>query len=140
MTKFQLLSIPLALLAAAGTAGAQHWGGSPTSSSAKPAAQVNQASGGSWNGTASKWGGSPIQQPMQRQAQVGYVVQTGAYIPVAVAAPAPVPVTYVVDTVYAPAYAAAPVEMKVVTSGHTTSQPSTMDVYRRQARFAKQYP
>jgi hypothetical protein len=134
MTRFQLLSIPLALFAVAGTAGAQRWGGSPASTSARPAGQVTQASGGSWNGTASQWGGSPIQQPVQRQAQGGYIVQTGAYIPVVVAAPAPIPVTYVVDTVYAQA---APVEMKVVSSGPAKTQPSTMDVYRQQARFQK---
>jgi hypothetical protein len=63
------------------------------------------------------------------------VIPSSAYIPVAVAAVAPVAVTYVVDTVYAPASADA-VEMRVVTSRHEPREQTTMDVYREQ-RFGK---
>jgi hypothetical protein len=63
------------------------------------------------------------------------VIPSNAYIPVAVAAVAPVAVTYVVDTVYAPAPAGA-VEMRVVTSRHEPREQTTMDVYREQ-RFGK---
>jgi hypothetical protein len=58
-----------------------------------------------------------------------------AFIPVAVAAPTPVPVTYVIDTVYTAA-SPSPVDMKVVKSGRPEPELTAMDVYRQQ-RFRK---
>ena len=64
-----------------------------------------------------------------------YYGQTSAYIPVAVAAPAPVPVTYASDT--ACATAAGPVDMQVITSKHEEHVLTTLEVYRLQPRFQK---
>lgn len=138
MTRFRLMFVSIALLALAGSAGAQRWGGSPSSSSAKggSSAQVHQAGGGSWNGSVSKWGGSPVQPAGNPRAQLVYVIPMNAYLPAAVAAPAPVPVTYVVDTVYSAA-PANPVAMQVVAPSRAKPQLTTMEVYRQQ-RFGKQ--
>jgi hypothetical protein len=138
MLRFRLLVVPLALVLSTNPALAQRWGGSPPSASTKPAAQVKAASGGAWNGTASKWGGSPVQSPATSQLRIVYVIPQTVYIPVATAAPAPDPSSYVVDTVYSSQ--TSPVEMRVVRSVRAESQPTTMDVYRQQARFAKPQP
>ena len=135
MTRFRLVIVSLALLTAAGTASAQRWGGSP-----KPAGQhgstveTRQATIGSWNSTASKWGGSPVRSEAEPRARTVYVIPY-AFIPVAVAAPTPVPVTYVIDTVYTAA-SPSPVDMKVVKSGRPEPELTAMDVYRQQ-RFRK---
>jgi hypothetical protein len=135
MSRLRLLSIPLALLVVANTARAQHEGGARSSSAAKPSAEVHQASGGSWNGTASKWGGSPVQAPANTRARIVYVVPATVYVPAVVAAPAPVADSYVVDTVYATT--STPVEMRVITSNHEPRQLTTIEVYRLQPRFQK---
>jgi hypothetical protein len=139
-----MLSRPLLILAAlvavVAPAGAQRWGGSPATAADKHTSspQAHQAGGGSWNGTPSKWGGSPVQLAAESRTRLVYVIPASAYIPGAVAAPAPVPVTYVVDSVYTSytTASASPVDMKVVSSGRAQSQETTMDVYRQQ-RFAK---
>jgi hypothetical protein len=128
----------VAALALAAPAGAQHYGGSPVSSGGRTRSSVEspQSAGGAWTGTASKWGGSPVVPASTDRQRVVYVIPGNAYLPQAIAAPAPVATTYVIDTVYASQAAqAAPVDMKVVTSAHQPSQPTTMDVYRQQARF-----
>jgi hypothetical protein len=136
MIRFRMMFVLVALLAAASPARAQHWGGGPVSSDRHDAsAEMKHASGGGWNGTASQWGGSPVQAPAASRSRFQYVIPSNAYIPVVVAAAAPVAVTYVVDTVYAPAPAGA-VEMRVVTSRHEPREQTTMDVYREQ-RFGK---
>jgi len=136
MTRFRMMFVLVALLAAASPARAQHRRGGPVSSDRHDAsAETKQASGGAWNDTASQWGGSPVQAPAASRLRFQYVIPSNAYIPVAVAAAAPVAVTYVVDTVYAPAPAGA-VEMRVVTSQHEPREQTTLDVYREQ-RFGK---
>jgi hypothetical protein len=60
-----------------------------------------------------------------------YVIPPDAYFPVAIAAPAPVTVTYVIDTVYMAA-SPSPVDMRVVRSGRPEPQLTAMDVYRQQ--------
>jgi hypothetical protein len=133
MSRLRILSVPLALLVAVNAARAQHEGGARSSSTAKPSAEVHQASGGSWSGTASKWGGSPVQAPATR-ARIVYVVPVAVYVP-AVVAPVPVADSYAVDTVYATA--STPVEMRVITSNHEPRQLTTIEVYRLQPRFQK---
>ena len=137
MTRVRMMLVPVALLLAAGSARAQHWGGHSSSAADKhdASAETKHASGGAWNGTASQWGGSPVQARAASRVRLQFVIPANAYIPVAVAAAAPVAVTYVVDTVYAPAPAGA-VEMRVVTSRHEPRERTTMDVYREQ-RFGK---
>jgi hypothetical protein len=138
MMKYQLLSVSLALASVAGSASAQRWGGSATSTDkhgAPPPAAHEASAGGSWNGTASKWGGSPVVTPAAMHARTAYQIPLNAYFPVAETAPVQVPVTYVVDTVYVAA-AQSPVDMQVVTSRRAPAQQTTMDVYRQQ-RFGK---
>ncbi len=136
MTRFRMMFILVALLAAASPARAQHRGGGPVSSDRHDApAETKHASGGAWNGTASQWGGSPVQAPAVSRLRFQYVIPSNAYIPVAVEAVRPIAVTYVVDTAYAPVPAGA-VEMRVVTSRHEPREQTTMDVYREQ-RFGK---
>jgi hypothetical protein len=132
MTRFRLVMIPLALVAAAGPAGAQRWGGSPASAGRHDSpVETKPATGGSWNGTASRWGGSPVRSEAEPRVRTVYVIPPDAYIPVAIAAPAPVTVTYVIDTVYTAAFPS-PVDMKVVTSSRPEPQLTAMDVYRQQ--------
>ena len=137
MTRFRVIFVLVALSAVGSTAHAQQWGRSSSTASGRHGStqESQQASGGAWNGTASQWGGSPVQAPAASRLRFQYVIPSNAYIPVAVAAVAPVAVTYVVDTVYAPAPAGA-VEMRVVTSRHEPREQTTMDVYREQ-RFGK---
>jgi hypothetical protein len=139
MPRLRILSIPVALLIAVSPASAQYRGGAAPTSGASHAgaAAVRQAAGGSWNGTASKWGGSPVQRQVERRERrerLVYVLPFATYMPVAVTAPAPIAVTYVVDTVYA---AAPPVQMQIVTSGHEPRELTTLEVYRLQPRFQK---
>ena len=137
MTRFRVIFVLVALSAVGSTSHAQQWGRSSSTASGRHGStqESQQASGGAWNGTASQWGGSPVQAPAASRLRFQYVIPSNAYIPVAVAAAAPVAVTYVVDTVYAPAPAGA-VEMRVVTSRHEPREQTTMDVYREQ-RFGK---
>jgi hypothetical protein len=142
MPRLHVLSIAVALVAATSSASAQYRGGGGNSSSARPAPanEVRQASGGAWNGTASKWGGSPVQSRNdgrnEARGAVAYFGQTGAYTYGAIAASAPVPATnYAADTACAPA--AGPVQMQVVTSQHEDHVPTTLEVYRSQPRFQK---
>lgn len=135
MKRIRLVIVSLALLAAAGPAGAQRWGGStPSTDRHSSAVETKQATGGSWNGTASKWGGSPVRSEAEPRARTVYVIPY-AFIPVAAAAPTPVPVTYVIDTVYTAA-SPSPVDMKVVKTGRPEPELTAMDVYRQQ-RFRK---
>ena len=132
MTRFRLVMIPLALVAAAGPAGAQRWGGSPNPAGQRGSAvETRQATAGSWNDIASKWGGSPVRSEAEPRARAVYVIPPDAYFPVAIAAPAPVTVTYVIDTVYMAA-SPSPVDMRVVRSGRPEPQLTAMDVYRQQ--------
>lgn len=137
MTRFRVIFVLVALSAVGSTSHAQQWGRSSNTASGRHGStqESQQASGGAWNGTASQWGGSPVQAPAASRLRFQYVIPSNAYIPVAVAAAAPVAVTYVVDTVYALAPAGA-VEMRVVTSRHEPREQTTMDVYREQ-RFGK---
>ncbi|GEM_PF-2921487 len=137
MTRFRVIFVLVALSAVGSTSHAQQWGRSSSTASGRHGStqESQQASGGAWNGTASQWGGSPVQAPAASRLRFQYVIPSNAYIPVAVAAAAPVAVTYVVDTVYALAPAGA-VEMRVVTSRHEPREQTTMDVYREQ-RFGK---
>lgn len=139
MSKFRVPLVPfvpLALLLTANVAGAQRSGGSPASAGQQGShVETRPATGGSWNGTASKWGGSPVQVPRSPRTRAVYVFPAEAYNPAAVAVPAPVPATYVVDTVFM-VPPASPVDMKVVGSGHREPELTAMDVYRQQ-RFKK---
>jgi hypothetical protein len=130
MTRFQLVCIPVALVAMASSARAQHVGGSGTSASGSHVTQARQASGGSWTGKASKWGGSPISSPSTVRANTVYVVRTYAYIPTAIVAPTPVPVVAYADTVVVGAENG-PVTLQVVPR-HAPRELTTMDVYRQQ--------
>ena len=137
MTRSRVIFVLVALSAVGSTSHAQQWGRSSSAASGRHGStqESQQATGGAWNGTASQWGGSPVQPPAGSRLRFQYVIPSSAYIPVAVAAVAPVAVTYVVDTVYAPASADA-VEMRVVTSRHEPREQTTMDVYREQ-RFGR---
>jgi hypothetical protein len=137
MTRFRVIFVLVALSAVGSTSHAQQWGRSSSTASGRHGStqESQQASGGAWNGTASQWGGSPVQAPAASRLRFQYVIPSNVYIPVAVAAAAPVAVTYVVDTVYALAPAGA-VEMRVLTSRHEPREQTTMDVYREQ-RFGK---
>ena len=136
MSRIRLPLLPLALLLTASTAGAQRSGGSPTSAGQQVShVETRPATGGSWNGTASKWGGSPVQVPRSPRVRPSYMIPVNAYNPAAVAAPAPVAVSYVVDTVFV-VPPASPVDMKVVKSGRSEPELTAMDVYRQQ-RFKK---
>ena len=133
MKRFRLVMIPLALAAAAGSAGAQRWGGSPAPAGRHASnVEPRQTTGVTWNGTVSKWGGSPVRDTDARRLRPVHVIPLDAYFPFAVDAPAPV--TYMVDTVYT-VYTAVPanaVEMKVVTSSRPEPELTAMDVYRQQ--------
>ncbi|MFI5232688.1 MAG: hypothetical protein ACHQSE_09270 [Gemmatimonadales bacterium] len=152
MLRLRILSIPAALLFAASTAStasAQRWSAGSTSQTARtapPAAHAQPAAGhransgpaaaaASWNGVPSKWGGSPPERRHDGdREQRGFRGQRGAYIPIAVAAPYPVPAA--VDTACASAPDAS-VEMPVVTTHHEERQLTTIEVYRLQPRFQK---
>ena len=138
MTRFRIAFVLVALVVITGSARAQRWGGGDSRGSGGHASPSSnrQAAPPAWNGTVSKWGGSPAESREHRHQFSGYLMPLDAYIPDAVAAPAPVPPTYYVDTVYAPSRAA-PVQMPVVTSEREAPTPTTMDVYRQQARFRK---
>jgi hypothetical protein len=136
MTRFHLLFVPAALALCASPVLAQHWGAAPASNTAKPAAEVHQASGGSWSGTASKWGGSPVQSQSDHRARNVNLIQGIAYYPAAVAAQVPVQAACA-DAVDAAATSSS-VEMKVITSKHDEPrQLTTIEVYRLQPRFQK---
>jgi hypothetical protein len=149
MLRLRTVSISAALLLTAGTAGAQRWtAGSagqtahtaPPAAHAQPAA-ARPANGGptavaaAWNGIPSKWGGSPPERRHNGdREQRGFGGQRGAYIPIAVAAPYPVPAA--ADTACAPVPDAS-VEMPVITTRHEERQLTTIEVYRLQPRFQK---
>ena len=142
MLRFQMISIPAALLLAAGAAGAQQrWGGSGGGQSGH-ASQPSHPAGGampaavvSSNGVAPRWGGSPPEHRHDRdRGQFGFGGQPGAYIPVVVAAPYPVPAA--ADTACAQTPDAS-VEMPVITTRHEERQLTTIEVYRLQPRFQK---
>jgi hypothetical protein len=139
MLRLRMISIPAALLFAAGTASAQRWGGGSTGQTghgsapaAHPAAPKSPAATVSSNGTISKWGGSPPER--SHDGQRGRFGQTDAYIPIAVAAPYPVPVS---ADPSCPPDADASVEMPVITTHHEDRQLTTIEVYRLQPRFQK---
>ena len=137
MTRLRVL-IVLAAFTAAVPVQAQRWGGSPVPESGRGSSAgeshhaATTATAG--NGTVSQWGGSPVEHHEHNRDRAIVVFPTDAYIPMAVAAPAPVPVTYVHDTVYT-VVQQAPVQMQVVNSRGEQPTPTTMDVYRQQARF-----
>jgi hypothetical protein len=132
MTRYHL--VPIALLAAVSSAHAQHWGGSPSSTASKPAAEVHQASSGSWNGTASKWGGSPVEHRAESRERPGSFGQANAYIPATVSTPAYLPVTYAADSACTTPIAG-PAQMQVVI--RETRPLTTIESYRLQPRFQK---
>jgi hypothetical protein len=128
MRAHRILFVLTALLLAT-TAGAQR------APSHTPVATLPTAAAAAWNGTPSKWGGSPPASSRENdRGQPGYAGQTGAYIPVAVAAPYPVAAP--VDTACTRAPQAS-VEMPVVTTHREERQLTTIEVYRLQARFQK---
>lgn len=139
MTRLRAL-FALAALAAAVPAHAQRWGGSPIQESGlgrqggdrHGAPSASPVTAG--NGTVSQWGGSPIDRHDHGRDRALLVFPMDAYIPDAVAAPPAAPVTYVHDTVYT-VVQQAPVQMQVVNSRGDQPTPTTMDVYRQQARF-----
>jgi hypothetical protein len=143
MTRLRALVV-LAAFAAAVPAHAQRWGGSPVRESdrggtaaenhhaATAAATATAAAAG--NGSVSQWGGSPVEHRERARDRVLYGSPADLYLPVAEAAPAPVPVTYSLDAAYAGAQQAS-VQMQVVNSRGERPTPTTMDVYRQQARF-----
>lgn len=137
MTRLRAFVV-FAAFAAAVPLHAQRWGGSPVQESGRGGTAgeshhtATTATAG--NGTVSQWGGSPAEHHEHNRDRAIVVFPTDAYIPAAVAAPAAVPVTYVHDTVYT-VVQQAPVQMQVVNSRGETPAPTTMDVYRQQARF-----
>jgi hypothetical protein len=137
MTRLGALAV-LAALAVAAPAHAQRWGGSPVRESGRGGMVVEShhaaTAATAGNGTISQWGGSPAAHHEHNRDRALFIYPTDAYIPAAVAAPAAVPVTYVHDTVYT-VVQQAPVQMQVVNSRGETPTPTTMDVYRQQARF-----
>jgi hypothetical protein len=137
MTRLRALLVLAAFIAAV-PVHAQRWGGSPVQESGRgsPAAGNHHAAPATaaGNGTVSQWGGSPVEHHEHDRDRALFVFPRAAYIPMAVAAPAPVPVTYVHDTVYTEVQQA-PVQMQVVNSRGERPTPTTMDVYRQQARF-----
>jgi hypothetical protein len=137
MLKLRMMSIPAALLFAASTASAQHWGGGSagrtghgSAPATRPAAPRLPATAASSNGTISKWGGSPPERP--HDGRRGRFGQTNAYIPIAVAAPYPV-----AADPSCPPDDNASVLMPVITSRHEDRQLTTIEVYRLQPRFQK---
>ncbi len=141
MLRLRMLSIPAALLFAASTASAQqqHWGGGSagqtghgSAPATRPAAPVSPTATVSSNGTISKWGGSPPER--NHDGQRGRFGQTNAYIPIAVAAPYPVPAT---ADPSCPPDDNASVQMPVITTHHEDRQLTTIEVYRLQPRFQK---
>ena len=139
MLRSRVLFVPAALLLATGVAGAQRSPGSPGSHGSPPAARptgaVPHVRAAAWNGTPSKWGGSPPERRHDGdRGQRGFAGQPGAYIPIAVAAPYPVPAA--ADTACSPAPGGS-VEMPVVTTRHEERQLTTIEVYRLQPRFQK---
>jgi hypothetical protein len=137
MRTSRMMLVPGALLLAA-SAGAQQR--SPAAApghflppAAHPAATAPRPAAAAMNGAVSKWGGSPPERRHDRDQRV-FFGQTGAYIPIAVAAP--YPVAAVPDTACAPAPDAS-VEMPVITSRHEDRQLTTIEVYRLQPRFQK---
>jgi hypothetical protein len=135
MLKLRMMSIPAALLLAAGTARAQHAPGGATGHTLPPAvhptAAAPHAAAASWNGTPSKWGGSPPERT--RNGERARFGQPIAYIPIAVAAPYSVPAA---DDPCPPAPDAS-VEMPIVTTHHEERQLTTIEVYRLQPRFQR---
>lgn len=134
MLELRTISIPAALLFVATTAGAQRasTAHAPAPPAAHPTAAAPHLAAAAWNGTPSKWGGSPPERPRDNQRQ--RFGQPVAYIPVAVAAPEPVPAY--ADPPCPPA-ADASVEMPVITTKHEERQLTTIEVYRLQPRFQK---
>lgn len=136
MSRIRMPLVPLALLCCASIAGAQRTGGSPASPGRLDShVGTNATSGGSWNGTPSKWGGSPVRSQAESRVRAAYVIPSSVYTPVAAAAPAPVEVTYVVDTVFV-APPASPAGMRVVRPSRPQPELTVMDVYRQQ-RFKR---
>jgi hypothetical protein len=141
MLRLRMISIPAALLFAASTASAQRWGGGSAVQTGhgslpatRPTAPRSPAATASSNGTISKWGGSPPERSHDRQrGRIGLYGQPNAYIPIAVAAPDPVPAY--VDSCPPPPEAS--VEMPVITTRHEDRQLTTIEVYRLQPRFQK---
>ncbi|HXD21994.1 MAG TPA: hypothetical protein VN613_01450 [Gemmatimonadaceae bacterium] len=138
MRKSMLLVLPGALLFAA-TAGAQRSPASPRTAPAAahaPGATLPRGAAAAWNGTPSKWGGSPPERAHDHDRGVrGYPGQSGAYIPIAVAAP--YPVAAAPDTACAPTRQAAAEMPVIVTPRHEERQLTTIEVYRLQPRFQK---
>jgi hypothetical protein len=137
MIPFRVIALSAALLLPA-AAHAQRWGGSPVGrdgASESRQTSTHPASAASSNGTPSKWGGSPVDTRAESRARERVDRGTNAYIPVAVAAPEPVPAV-------ASGNPGCPqpdgsVEMPVVTTPHEQRQLTTIEVYRLQPRFQR---
>jgi len=145
MLRLRMMSIPAALLLTASAAGAQRWGGTSGTSGGpaghgsppvtRPTGTAPHSAAASSNGTISKWGGSPPERPHNRErGWTGFYGQPNAYIPVVVAAPAPVPAYADPSSPPAPD---ASVDMPVITTRHEERQLTTIEVYRLQPRFQK---
>ncbi len=139
MLRVRMLSISAALLfAATASAQQQHWGGGSggqtghgSAPATRPAAPRSPTATVASNGTISRWGGSPPER--SHDSQRGRLGQANAYIPIAVAAPYPVPVA----DPSCPPDDNASVEMPVITTHHEDRQLTTIEVYRLQPRFQK---
>ena len=143
MIRFRAVSVVAGLFVAAAPAFAQQWGGSGAASprsragAAEPrgsSGAVQSASGGTWDGRQPTWGGSPPVAPAPSRMR-GVYLRPYYFIPMAVAAPAPVPAPVIVDTVYVAA-AANPFEANVAPPSPPARELTTMEVYRQQ-RFRR---
>ncbi len=136
MLRLRMFSIPAALLVATGVAGAQHTPGAASGQSTPPTPHPSgttpRAATVSSNGIAPRWGGSPPDRT--HDARRGQFGQQTAFIPIAVAAPYPVP-AYADPS--CPPDADASVQMPVITTHHEDRQLTTIEVYRLQPRFQK---
>ncbi len=137
MIPYRVIAFSAALLLPA-AAHAQRWGGSPMAregSSGSRQTAAHSVSAASPNGTPSKWGGSPVDTHAESRGRERVERGTNAYIPVAVAAPEPVPA--VASGNQGCPQADGSVEMPVITTPHEARQLTTIEVYRLQPRFQR---
>jgi hypothetical protein len=138
MISYRVIALSAALLLPSAAAHAQRWGGSPVGrdgSSGSHQATAQSVSAASPNGTPSKWGGSPVDTRSESRARERLERGTNAYIPVAIAAPEPVPA--VASGNLPCPQADGSVEMPVITTQHEPRQLTTIEVYRLQPRFQR---